>query len=499
MNNSPGTNLSQDEGNELLSEIFSLKGQTPKKDEETSVKGNIQSKRIIPDDSKNLKETKDLSRKGDVGLGVESSSVEGKKLKKAKDTAVVLQEEAASSCDSSDESSWETDNSSEKAEKNKKDKTKPTESGKNKKTSQQYEPFEKHQNKTNSIQTLQVKRKSSSQTKIKSFKNNIPAEKGHKSDSSVASSDDESIDKPSDKKIESETLKGRKSNSAEVSGKKGKTLFSGLKIQFRNKKGNDEDSSSSSSSSDSSDDSSSSDSDFEEEDNLKKAKADVEKPKEVPSVEKGGNKNKNYGISESSWTTSEDERDVTNKTMAESKNQTKQNDDLKDCVDGGKRESRANEKPTSGHKKMEENMVNSKEEDGVRTDEKDKETNLKTAPSPAKSVRNKKSNEVVTTKVTTSPANTKTRGKKNASAKNMIDQSKSDKRKDTEVEAQSDSESSDSALEPSFTQLPAKGKIKTRDVTDENAAKKSEEIMKTPKKKRKHNSTDEEKDGKYGK
>ncbi|XP_028411206.1 transcriptional regulator ATRX-like [Dendronephthya gigantea] len=545
-------NVSQDEGNELLSEIFSFKGNTPKKNEENSGKDNIEVERIIPQGSKSIKETKNSPRKRDGALGVQSSSVGGKALDKGKDTAVVLPEKTASSCDGS---SWGTDYSSEKG---KKDKTKQTQPEKNKslkseelrkdpnKKSQQLEPSEKNQMKKNPILKIQVKRKSSSRTKT--------VEKDHKSDSSDTSTDDEDFDKdlgnkkasvvntqptkskspfkkPAedsskkekrcsenmedgvvdgvrkefskktaaetvskdtlpkpetmdseswsdssseseviiDKKVdvvqktsdkttegEAEKSKDRKNNSPKVSAKKGNISISGQKKkQLGNTKEKVEDSSSSGSDI--------SRSDSEKEDSL---------------IEKKGDKNKNDGITESSWSTSEDE-ETRIKTITKDKNETKQND---------RSDKRNPNHPTSVHKKMEGNTMNSKEKNEVKTNEKNKQTNLKIAPSPAKSVRSKKGKEDGTTNMAKSPANTKTRGKENTSAKNETDHLKREKLKGKEIETQSNSESSLSTLKPPFTQLSAKEKIKT---SEDNAAKKGDEIIKTPKSKRKHSLADE--------
>jgi hypothetical protein len=205
-------------------------------------------------------------------------------------------------------------------------------------------------------------------------------------------------------------------------------------------------------------------------------------------------------VSDSSWSSSDDEDmevKTTNVKTLKNKNETAtravKDESLTAVVDGAKSKSK-NDNPTTPAPKcaskggVEDNTtkVKGKRKDAVKNDDKDKQTNLDAAPSPAKSVRHKKSKENSNKNTFASPAKSIARSKKGGLSK-----TKANEAKDTEVDAKS--ESSVSTLKAPYTQLPAKDKAKGHSESggsDDDAVKKGEEILKVGKKKGKHNSTD---------
>ncbi|CAB4019660.1 Hypothetical predicted protein [Paramuricea clavata] len=205
-------------------------------------------------------------------------------------------------------------------------------------------------------------------------------------------------------------------------------------------------------------------------------------------------------VSDSSWSSSDDEdKEVktTNVKTLKNKNETAtravKDESPTDVVDGVKSKSK-NDNPTTPAPKsiskggVEDNTtkVKGKRKDAVKNDDKDKQTNLDAAPSPAKSVRHKKSKENSNKNTFASPAKSIARSKKGGLSKTNADEAK-----DTEVDAKS--ESSVSTLKAPYTQLPAKDKAKGHSESggsDDDAVKKGKEILKVGKKKGKHNSTD---------
>ena len=205
-------------------------------------------------------------------------------------------------------------------------------------------------------------------------------------------------------------------------------------------------------------------------------------------------------VSDSSWSSSDDEDmevKTTNVKTLKNKNETAtravKDESLTAVVDGAKSKSK-NDNPTTPAPKsaskggVEDNTtkVKGKRKDAVKNNDKDKQTNLDAAPSPAKSVRHKKSKENSNKNTFASPAKSIARSKKGGLSK-----TKANEAKDTEVDAKS--ESSVSTLKAPYTQLPAKDKAKGHSESggsDDDAVKKGEEILKVGKKKGKHNSTD---------
>ena len=235
-----------------------------------------------------------------------------------------------------------------------------------------------------------------------------------------------------------------------------------------------------------------------ESENIKKTSDSKENEKNKVVQEKLEKKSDFF--SDSSWSSTDDEDTRVKETkILKNKSETARRPDKDesetDVVDGDKSKERSkkNEKQTTpapksnskGEVKDNSTKVKAKRKNA---DKNDKQTNLDAAPSPAKSVSHKKRKEILNKTAITSPARSVARSKKNGSSRLKPDTTKVDKAKDTEA----GSESSVSTVKAPFTQLPTKGKVKTKDDPesennsgDDNDVKKGKDT----KKKGKHNST----------